>query len=411
MKYTNITKDLNIHIAVIGLGYVGLPLLCFFSNVFDCCGFDINLNRIQELSLSKDSKRCVDIELLKSLSTAQLTSNWYDLKKYNYLIVAAPTPVDEYNKPDLRILKDICVNIGKVMTSGTTIVFESTVAPGTTEEICIPILENESGLQLNKGFFVGYSPERINVGDSKHTISSVPKLISGSNDQTLSRLISLYHTGLNCDVIPASSIKVAEATKLYENVQRDVLIALANQYSEYCRAEGIDIYEVTSHASTKWNFAEVFPGLVGGHCIGVDPYYLLERAKSKDSSLPLVELSRKVNEEVSNKITFQLITLCERYKSPSILVLGASYKPNTGDTRNSKALNIINSLSEHGIIVELFDPLCNKDVLNQLCPKVRIVNSPLECQCEIMAILVNHDVFSDISIPNTKHLVKLSELL
>lgn len=237
-----------------------------------------------------------------------MTSDWTVLKEYSILIVAAPTPVDKDNKPDLYALKDICAHIGDILTKGMTIVFESTVAPGTTEEVCVPILEEKSGLMINDDFFIGFSPERINVGDSLHSINSVAKIVAGSNADTLLRLTRLYEKGLGCPVVPASSIKIAEAAKLYENVQHDVLIALANQYSEYCRAEGIDIHEVTKCASTKWNFAEVYPDLVGGHCIGVDPYYLINRAKSKGLSLPLVELSRGINEDIPNKVARYLIS-------------------------------------------------------------------------------------------------------
>lgn len=398
-------------VAVIGLGYVGLPLLCNFARRHKCYGLDINSKRIDELSRFIDSKNCVDVTLLDNLKNVQLTTDWNELSSCNYVIIAAPTPIDDNNKPDLRMLKDICHHVGLVMSKGCTIVFESTVAPGTTEEICVPILEKESNMRLNKDFKVGYSPERINVGDSEHTLSTVPKIVAGSDRDTLSRLSSLYCSGLNCTIIPASSIKVAEATKLYENVQRDVLIALANQYSQYCRAEGININEVTKCSSTKWNFVEIYPGLVGGHCIGVDPYYLIERAKSKNSSMSLVELSREINEGISEKIANHILSLCIKYQSLGICILGASYKPNVGDTRNSKAIDIINSLTEHGLYVEVYDPLCNKKNLQTLCSDANVLDSLSECHNNIVAILVNHNIFSDFVIPNVKYIISLSELL
>lgn len=403
--------DLNIRIAVIGLGYVGLPLLCCFARHYECCGFDINSKRIEELSKCIDSKKCVEDALLDNLTNVRLTTNWEDLSPCNYIIVCAPTPIDQNNQPDLSALKSICQNLGKIITNGACIIFESTVAPGTTDEICTTILERESGLKINEGFFVGYSPERINIGDSLHSINIVPKLVAGSNADTLYVLKHLYETGIGCPVVSASSIKIAEAAKLYENVQRDVLIALANQYSEYCHLEGIDIKEVTECASTKWNFAKVLPGLVGGHCIGVDPYYLIDRAKMIKTSLSLVELSRTVNEGIPNKITGKLVSLCIEYNSSGIIILGASYKPNTGDTRNSKAINIINSLCEHKIEIELFDPLCDSVTLKELCPNASIKSSLSDCTYDVVAVLVNHDIFWDLDIPNYRYVTFISEML
>lgn len=348
-------------IAVIGLGYVGLPLLCHFADTYCTCGFDIDEERIRQLKDSYDAKDCVAKSLLPRLRNVVLTSDWNVLKKYNILIVAAPTPVNKDNKPDLHALTDICIHVGDILTKGTTIVFESTVAPGTTEEVCIQILEEKSGLKINDDFFVGFSPERVNVGDALHSIKTVPKIVAGSNADTRQRLTSLYENGLGCPVVSASSIKVAEAAKLYENVQRDVLIALANQYSEYCRVEGIDIREVTECASTKWNFANVLPGLVGGHCIGVDPYYLLTRSSLKGLQLPLVTVARDVNEQFVKKVADNIVTrLTDIVKEEStlmkILVLGFSYKANCKDIRNTKVSDVIIELEKHFKQVDCFDP-------------------------------------------------------
>lgn len=354
--------DLNIRIAVIGLGYVGLPLLCCFARHYECCGFDINSKRIEELSKCIDSKKCVEGALLDNLTNVRLTTNWEDLSPCNYIIVCAPTPIDKNNQPDLSALKSICQNLGKVITTGACIIFESTVAPGTTDEICTTILERESGLKINKGFFVGYSPERINIGDSLHSINTVPKLVAGSNADTLHVLKHLYETGIGCPVVSASSIKIAEAAKLYENVQRDVLIALANQYSEYCDLEGIDIHEVTECASTKWNFAKVFPGLVGGHCIGVDTYYLLQRSSSNGLQLPLINIAREVNEgtvsRVATKIIERLSGIADgNIAKMKILVIGFSYKANCMDIRNTKVNKVIRILNNHFDVVDCYDPL------------------------------------------------------
>ena len=228
-------------VAVIGLGYVGLPLLCHFAETYPTCGFDIDKSRIRQLKNSEDAKDCVSKSLLRRLENVELTSDWNELKNYSVLIVAAPTPVDKDNIPDIQALKEICDNIGHIISKGTSVVFESTVAPGTTEEVCIPILEEESGLKVNIDFFVGYSPERINVGDSQHSINTVPKILAASNADTLLHLTSLYERGLGCQIVPAPSIKVAEAAKLYENVQRDVLIALANQYSELIFKKSLNV--------------------------------------------------------------------------------------------------------------------------------------------------------------------------
>lgn len=410
MDTSKVNKPLE-KVAVIGLGYVGLPLLCYFADTYSVCGFDIDDERIRQLKKCDDTKNCVIKSLLPRLGNAVLTSDWTVLKEYSILIVAAPTPVDKDNKPDLHALKDICAHIGDILTKGMTIVFESTVAPGTTEEVCVPILEEKSGFKINDDFFVGFSPERINVGDSLHSINSVAKIVAGSNADTLLRLTSLYEKGLGCPVVPASSIKVAEAAKLYENVQRDVLIALANQYSEYCQAEGIDIHEVTKCASTKWNFAEVYPGLVGGHCIGVDPYYLIDRAKSKGLSLPIVEITREINEGMAKKIVLQLESICSKANSTGIIILGAAYKPNTGDTRNSKVIKIINSLTGRGIGVELYDPLCPTEILSKLCPNARVVNSISDCKFEVQAILVDHNIFTETYMPKRQYSISLSEML
>lgn len=365
MDTSKVNKPLE-KVAVIGLGYVGLPLLCHFADTYSVCGFDIDEERIRQLKKCDDTKNCVIKSLLPRLGNVVLTSDWTVLKEYSILIVAAPTPVDKDNKPDLHALKDICAHIGDILTKGMTIVFESTVAPGTTEEVCVPILEEKSEFKINDDFFVGFSPERINVGDSLHSINSVAKIVAGSNADTLLRLTRVYEKGLGCPVVPASSIKVAEAAKLYENVQRDVLIALANQYSEYCQAEGIDIHEVTKCASTKWNFAEVYPGLVGGHCIGVDPYYLLNRCLSRGLELPLVTVAREVNEQTVKRVADNIVKKLTYIKKcelsiMKVLVLGFSYKSDCKDIRNTKVSDVIVELEKHFKQVDCFDPYIDAD--------------------------------------------------
>lgn len=377
-------------VAIIGLGYVGLPLLCHFAAKFQCFGLDINRQRIKQLSGGLDSKHCVNENQLSSIKRVSLTSEWNDLEDCNVFIVTAPTPIDEEKHPDLTCLKDICHNLGKVIKHGDIIVFESTVAPGTTEEICVPIIENESTLKLNDDFAVGFSPERINIGDTVHTLSSVPKIVSASNPTALSLISDLYQKGLGCPVVSATSINTAEAAKLYENVQRDVLIALANQYSEYCKAEGIDVNEVTRCAATKWNFAEVYPGLVGGHCIGVDPYYLISRANEIGIGLELVEKARNINELEVERTIHNILSSIKAHKAKRILFCGLTYKPNTSDIRNSKALEIAIRISEEIEDVWVYDPNVMMEELpveirNKYCESI-----PMDYDFDAVIILVKH---------------------
>ena len=344
-------------VAIIGLGYVGLPLLCQLSKKFDCLGLDVDRIRIDELSMGEDRKHCVPMEYMKSVNLGCFTTNWDYISGCEYIIVTAPTPISSDRKPDITSLKNISENLGRIIKPGAIIIFESTVSPGTTEDVCVTIIERVSGLKLNQDFYVGYSPERINIGDSVHTLGNVPKIISASNSASLEAIKTLYKEGLGCEIVKASSIRVAEAAKLYENVQRDVLIALANQYSDYCQTEGIDINEVTKCASTKWNFEEVYPGMVGGHCIGVDPYYLLERAERISVEMPLVKVARSINEGVAHKIATKILTYVQKSKNPSVLILGASYKANTGDVRNSKVFDVADELTKVSCNVRIYDPL------------------------------------------------------
>ena len=305
-------------------------------------------------------------------------------------IVTAPTPIDDNKQPDLSSLKDVCIHLGKVIRRGCIVVFESTVAPGTTEDICVPLIEKWSSLKENEDFSVGYSPERINIGDVEHTLSNVPKIVSASNPATLSVISHLYQNGLGCKIVTASSIKTAEAAKLYENVQRDVLIALANQYSEYCIAEGIDISEVTKCAATKWNFAEIYPGLVGGHCIGVDPYYLISKAKGIGIQMKLVENARLINESETDKAVLKILSRIRSIGAQSILFVGLTYKPNTSDLRNSKALEIVNNVLNSIANVSIYDPLISISDLPSDLRNIYCDTRPNDCYFDAVITLVNH---------------------
>lgn len=398
-------------VAIIGLGYVGLPLLCQLSKKFDCLGLDVDRTRIDELSMGEDRKHCVPMEYMKSVNLGCFTTNWDYISGCEYIIVTAPTPISSDRKPDITSLKNISENLGRIIKPGAIIIFESTVSPGTTEDVCVTIIERVSGLKLNQDFYVGYSPERINIGDSVHTLGNVPKIISASNSASLEAIKTLYKEGLGCEIVKASSIRVAEAAKLYENVQRDVLIALANQYSDYCQTEGIDINEVTKCASTKWNFEEVYPGMVGGHCIGVDPYYLLERAERINVEMPLVKVARSINEGVAHKIATKILTYVQKSKNPSVLILGASYKANTGDVRNSKVFDVADELTKVSCNVRIYDPLVAHQNIPERYTDFFINSADLLFKWDVVAELVPHSAFGDIKIPDATCRISLGDLV
>lgn len=352
----------NVRIGVIGLGYIGLPVLHLFSTKFECCGLDRDYLRIRELNNRVDSKgELYSSELNDLLLRCTISNSWDAISDCNFYIITVPTPITEKNIPDTSALEDVCSSLSQIISRGDIIVFESTVYPGATEELCIPILEKGSKLNSNSDFFVGYSPERVNVGDNDHSLTNTPKIVSAQNNETLDVIYNVYNKVFNAGIIKASSIKTAEAAKMYENVQRDVLIALANQYSEYCKTEGLNIKEVTECASTKWNFSKVYPGLVGGHCISVDPYYLLARAKAKAIELQLIEEARHINESKTASVARRIIDFANAFfpnrDSLNVLVLGFSYKKNVGDIRNTKIAELIGILSKSIERIDCYDPL------------------------------------------------------
>ena len=358
-------------IGIVGLGYVGLPLFCLFSQKYKCTGIDNDRTRILELKKKRDSKHVVCKELIKnSLAHSCITHEWINIKKCNFYIITVPTPVDIFKQPDTKALERACFSLSQIISRGDVIVIESTVYPGATEELCIPILEKGSNLKSNSDFFVGYSPERINVGDNEHGLANTPKIVSAQNNDTLDAIYNIYNNVFNAGIIKASSIKTAEAAKMYENVQRDVLIALANQYSEYCLTEGLNIKEVTKCASTKWNFSIVHPGLVGGHCISVDPYYLLARAKAKGTELQLIEKARSINEAkvglVAKRIVGYVNDTFPNRDNLSVLVLGFSYKKDVGDVRNTKVAELIGILSKSIGKIECYDPLADPNEVKKI---------------------------------------------
>lgn len=391
----------NRKIAVIGLGYVGLPLLKNLSGKLSCWGLDSNPIRISHIN--------------EEYPQLQVTSDWNDIDDCDFYIVAVPTPIDENYNPDVTPLKNVCTDLANVINNSDIIVFESTVYPGATEEICIPLLENLTQLKVNEDFYVGYSPERINVGDAEHQFNNTPKIISSTDADVTEVIKDVYESVLSVNVVKASSIKVAEAAKIYENVQRDVLIALANEFSEYCRLEGVDIDEVTKCASTKWNFSYVTPGLVGGHCIAVDPYYLIDRASKKGIELQLVKTAREVNEYkpevVATRIVDLLSNQSKKTEHPHILLLGITYKANVPDCRNTKIPLIVQMLEERGIITDVYDPIADQDCLKMFYNVHLISNMEFKTRSYNLAIqMVDHNVFKALNFDNcTKY--NLKELL
>lgn len=347
-------------IGVIGLGYVGLPLAVEFGKKIDVVGFDINPKRIEELKAGTDRTREVSTEELKSASKLVFSTNIDDLRSANYYIVTVPTPVDEYKTPDLRPLVGASKTVGSVLKKNDIVIYESTVYPGCTEEVCVPILEQVSGLKFNRDFFCGYSPERINPGDKVHRLTTIKKVTSGSTPEAADKVDNLYRQIVTAGTHKASSMKVAEAAKVIENSQRDVNIAFVNELALIFEKIGIDTQEVLAAAGTKWNFLPFKPGLVGGHCIGVDPYYLTHKAESLGYHPEVILSGRRINDNMSVHIANTVIKLMAQHELPihkaDILVLGITFKENCSDIRNSKAIEVVRELQSFGTNVDVYDP-------------------------------------------------------
>ena len=347
-------------IGIIGLGYVGLPLAVEFGKVMDVVGFDINTERIEELTSGYDRTREVEPHELKEANRLTYSNTLADLKTVNYFIVTVPTPVDEYKKPDLRPLISASKTVGRVLKKGDIVIYESTVYPGCTEEDCVPVLEKESGLKFNVDFFCGYSPERINPGDKQHRVTSIKKITSGSTPEVAEKVDQLYRKIIKAGTHKASSIKVAEAAKVIENAQRDINIAFVNELALIFEKMDIDTHEVLEAAGTKWNFLNFKPGLVGGHCIGVDPYYLTHKAESLGYHPEVINAGRRINDNMGAHVANTVIKLMAQNKLPihgsNILVLGITFKENCPDIRNSKVVDVIHELKSFGTHVDVYDP-------------------------------------------------------
>ncbi|WP_046007003.1 Vi polysaccharide biosynthesis UDP-N-acetylglucosamine C-6 dehydrogenase TviB [Pseudoalteromonas rubra] len=358
--------DLNkVKIGVIGLGYVGLPLAVEFGKKYQTLGFDINQNRVSELLAGHDSTLEVSDEELKQTHMLSYSHTVEDLKSCNIYIVTVPTPIDEHKQPDLTPLVKASEMLGKVVSKGDIIIYESTVYPGATEEVCLPVVEQVSGLEFNKDFFAGYSPERINPGDKEHRVTNILKVISGSNDDIAEIVDNLYKSVITAGTHKASSIKVAEAAKVIENTQRDVNIALINELSIIFNKLGIDTLEVLEAAGTKWNFLPFRPGLVGGHCIGVDPYYLTHKAQTVGYHPEMILAGRRLNDGMGQYVVSQLVKKMLKQRihveGANILVMGFTFKENCPDLRNTRVIDIVEELKEYNTNVDVLDPWCSSE--------------------------------------------------
>ena len=353
----------DIKICVVGLGYVGLPLARLFSTKFPTVGFDINSRRVESLMQGHDDTLEVEDDLLQEAirdHDFRCTSNEDDIRNYNVYIVAVPTPVDDNNRPDLKPLVSASEVVGRVISKGDIVVYESTVYPGVTEEVCLPTVERISGLHLNNDFYGGYSPERINPGDRNHRVETIRKVTSGSTPEAADIIDVMYNSVLLNGTHKAPSIKVAEASKIIENTQRDVNIAFVNELSKIFNAMGIDTHDVLDAAASKWNFIRMQPGLVGGHCISVDPYYLIERSQLYGVLPRVMSNARRVNNSMGNYVANQLIRQMNLkglpVKDARILILGFAFKENCPDIRNTKVVDIYNTLREYTPNITVYDP-------------------------------------------------------
>ena len=395
----------DIKIAVIGLGYVGLPLARLFSTKFETIGFDLNKARVNELNMGHDSTLEVDDELLQEAIKNhgfRCTADINDIKDYNFYVVAVPTPIDENNHPDLMPLIKASEIVGKVIKKNDIVVYESTVYPGVTEEECLPVVEKISGLKFNVDFFAGYSPERINPGDKMHTVEKIKKVTSGSTPAIANLVDDVYNSVLINGTHKAPSIKVAEASKIIENSQRDVNIAFMNELAKIFNAMDIDTQDVIDAASSKWNFIKLTPGLVGGHCISVDPYYLIQKAQVYGVMPRIMSSARHLNDGMGEYVANQTIKLMNKkgvlVKDAKILILGITFKENCPDIRNTKVVDIYHTLKEYTDNITICDPWADASLVRKEYD-IEIKNHLPENELFDVAILaVSHDKFSNIDI-------------
>lgn len=384
-------------LAVIGLGYVGLPLAVEFSKKFSCIGFDLNQERIAALRQGIDATREVSSEVLANAKQLRFTSLIEKLKECTVFIIAVPTPIDENKRPDLRPLEGASRTVAQVLKPGDVVIYESTVYPGATEEVCIPILEKASGLIYNQDFFAGYSPERINPGDHEHRLPTIVKVTSGSTPKIADFVDALYQSIITAGTFKASSIRVAEAAKVIENTQRDVNIALVNELALIFNRLGINTSEVLEAAGTKWNFLPFRPGLVGGHCIGVDPYYLTHKAQQTGYHPEMILAGRRLNDNMGRYIASEVVKLMLMKRihvaASRILVLGLTFKENCPDLRNTRVTGIIDELSSYGAHTEVYDPWADPQEAQQY-HGVSMIDILAENRYDAVLLAVAHQDFN-----------------
>ncbi|WP_435248270.1 Vi polysaccharide biosynthesis UDP-N-acetylglucosamine C-6 dehydrogenase TviB [Vibrio sp. nBUS_14] len=404
----------NAKIAIIGLGYVGLPLAVEFGKKSPTIGFDINQARIDELTEGRDSTlECSDSELAEAIHLSY-TATLQDLKECNVYIVTVPTPIDDHKQPDLTPLVKASEALGSVVSEGDVIIYESTVYPGATEEDCIPVVERVSGLKFNQDFFAGYSPERINPGDKEHRVTNILKVTSGSTPEVAEYVDQLYKSIITAGTHKASSIKVAEAAKVIENTQRDVNIALINELSIIFNKLGIDTLEVLEAAGTKWNFLPFRPGLVGGHCIGVDPYYLTHKAQTVGYHPEMILAGRRLNDGMGQYVVSQLVkTMMKKrihVEGANVLVMGLTFKENCPDLRNTKVVDIVAELKEYNINVDIVDPWCS-NVEAQHEYGLTLSVEPQQGDYDAIIMAVSHNEFKEMGVEKIRALGKPAHVL
>lgn len=396
-------------ISVVGLGYVGMPLAVAFAEKVDVIGFDINKQKVEEYKRGHDITNEVGDEKLKQ-TTVYFTSDESDLRKAKFHVVAVPTPINDDTTPDLTPVIGASRVVGRNLTEGSIVVFESTVYPGVTEEICVPILEKESGLKCGIDFKIGYSPERINPGDKVHTVDKIIKIVSGMDAETLEDVAKVYEIIIAAGVHRAESIKVAEAAKVIENSQRDINIAFMNELSIIFNKMGIDTKAVLEAAGTKWNFLKFTPGLVGGHCIGVDPYYLTYRAQQLGYNSQVILSGRRINDNmgkyVAESTVKNLIKVNKQINGAKVILMGITFKENCPDVRNSKVIDIIRELEDYGVCVNVYDPIADKnEVMNEY--NIQLCNQNELNSADAVIFAVSHNEFNEYTLQNVKRLYEV----
>jgi len=397
----------DIKIAVLGLGYVGLPLAVEFSRHFTVIGYDLDAVKIADLSQHYDSTLELTSDELRNAGDLLFTNDIKDLKGASVYIVTVPTPVDSNKRPDLSFIEESTLSIASLLSEGDTVIYESTVYPGVTEEVCVPILERVSDLVFNRDFFVGYSPERVNPGDKKRTLTKVIKITSGSNADTAEFVDKLYSKIILAGTHRASSIKVAEAAKVIENTQRDLNIALVNELSIIFNKIGIDTQEVLDAACTKWNFLDFRPGLVGGHCIGVDPYYLTFKAQELGYQPQVILAGRRINDSMGFSVADDLVKMMMQRKinlvDAKVLILGLTFKENCSDVRNSKVVDIVSGLDEYSVGVDIYDPWVNR-AGTPVDPSLSMLSGLGQRQYQGVVLAVKHQEFISMGIAEIREL-------